>query len=255
MTDGPVPGPLIGTTVLVTRERPGELARLLTARGATVVHLPLIETVDPVDGGAELAAAVADLDTGDWLLVTSPTGAERAAPHAAPGVRLGAVGTATAERLSQIADRPVEVVPERQLAAELAEAVIRAAGAPPARMLVAQADRAADTLADRLRDAGHDVATVTAYRTIQVTPTAEQIEGLVGTIDVLALASGSAAQGWVAAIGADADVTPRRVVAIGPSTAEVCRRSGLRLDGVASEHTLQGLVAEIESQVADRLDD
>ena len=252
MTDGPAPGPLAGTTVLVTRERPGELARLLTERGADVVHLPLITTVDPPDGGVGLAAAVTGLVAGDWLLVTSAAGAERAASYAAPGVRLGAVGTVTAERLSEIAGRPVDVVPERQLAAELAEAVIAAAGTPPARIVVAQADRAAGTLAAHLRAAGHTVTAVTAYRTIQLTPTVEQIDDLVGAIDVLALASGSAAYSWVAAIGSNTAATPHRVVAIGPSTAEVCRRLGLRLDGVADEHTMSGLVAEIESQVADQ---
>ena len=42
------------------------------------------------------------------------------------------------------------------------------------------------------------------------------------------------------------------VVVIGPSTAEVCHRLGLRIDGVAAEHTLAGLVAEIELQVTER---
>ena len=38
---------LRGRRVLVTRERPGELARLLEASGAVVVHVPLIEVVEP----------------------------------------------------------------------------------------------------------------------------------------------------------------------------------------------------------------
>ena len=250
MIGRPAPGPLAGHTVLVTRERPGELARLLTERGADVVHLPLIATVDTPDGGIELATAVADLMPGDWLLVTSAAGAERAGVHVAAGVRLGAVGTATAERLEEITGRRVDVVPERQLAAALADAVVTAAGPPPVTMLVAQADRAADVLEQRLRDAGHAVSVVTAYRTVPVTPTDQAISDLAATVDVLALASGSAAQSWVEAVGTAR--TPRRVVVIGPSTAEVCRRVGLRVDGIAAEHSLAGLVAEIESQVSER---
>lgn len=253
MIDGLAPGPLAGTTVLVTREQPGELARLLTERGADVVHLPLIATIDPADGGIELAGAVSELRAGDWLLVTSAAGAERAARDLAPGVRLGAVGTTTAHVLAQVADRPVDVVPERQLAAELADAVIDAAGAPPVRILVAQADRAADTLTSRLTDAGHSVTAVTAYRTVQLTPTDDQIEAL-GTVDVLALASGSAARSWVEAQGATSAVTPRQVVVIGPSAAEVCQQLGLSIDGVAADHTLSGLVAEIEARVLHRSD-
>lgn len=254
MTDGLAPSPLAGTTVLVTREQPGELARLLIERGADVVHLPLIATIDPIDGGEELAAALSELRAGDWLLVTSAAGAERAGHDLDPGVRLGAVGTATAEVLARIAGRPVDVVPERQLAAELADAVIAAAGSPSARILIAQADRAADTLATRLADAGHSVTVVTAYRTIQLTPTADEVDAIIGTVDVLALASGSAARGWVEAMGVNTAATPRQVVVIGPSTAEVCHQLGLRIDGVASEHTLSGLVAEIETRMLDRSD-
>ncbi|MEM1334278.1 MAG: uroporphyrinogen-III synthase, partial [Actinomycetota bacterium] len=58
----------------MTRERPGRLAQLLVAAGATVEHVPLISVVDPADHGA-LRAALAE--PVDWIIVTSPAGAER----------------------------------------------------------------------------------------------------------------------------------------------------------------------------------
>ena len=75
--DTDTPGPLAGRRVLVTRDRPGELGRLLAERGAAVIHVPLIETTDPDDGGAARDAALGNLADHDWLIVTSAVGAER----------------------------------------------------------------------------------------------------------------------------------------------------------------------------------
>ena len=85
-----VTGVLAGRRVIVTRERPGELASLLEARGATVVHVPLIEVVEPLDAGEALARELDRLDEFDWVVVTSPAGAERvgAAAVVARSVRL-----------------------------------------------------------------------------------------------------------------------------------------------------------------------
>ena len=56
----PAARPLAGRTVVVTRERPGELGRLLVDAGADLVHLPLIAVAPPADGGAALDAALAE---------------------------------------------------------------------------------------------------------------------------------------------------------------------------------------------------
>ncbi len=100
---------LRGVRVLVTRAHPGELALLLAAEGATVVHSPLIAVEPPADGGAELQARLDELDTFDWLVVTSPAGAERVvdAVAAAPDLRIGAVGTATARVVRDATGRQV----------------------------------------------------------------------------------------------------------------------------------------------------
>jgi uroporphyrinogen-III synthase len=231
--------PLAGCRVLVTRERPGELAELLRAAGATVVHLPLIEVVEPDDGGAALRRELSGLDGYDWLVVTAAPGAERVMAAAAetPAVRLAAVGTTTAEVLAAGSGRAVDVVPAVQHADALADELIRAAPGRQ-RMLLAQADRAAPLLADRLRAAGHDVTTVVAYRTRLLRPHAASAAGA----DALLLASGSAAQAWADAMGTS---TPPLVVVIGPMTAAVADRVGLKVSGVATDHSLQGLVAEL----------
>ena len=61
----------------------GELAALLTARGATVIHVPLLAVVEPIDGGTALRDVLSDLREFDWLVVTSAAGAERVGRAAA----------------------------------------------------------------------------------------------------------------------------------------------------------------------------
>ncbi len=251
-SDGTIPPrPLEGCRVVVTRERPGTLARLLRDRGADVVHVPLIEVVDPSDGGAALSAALAEPSDIDWVMVTSAAGAERVAaeltPATAAAVRIGAVGSATAERFDELIGRPADLVPDRQVAAALAAAFVELEHPGPQRVLVAQADRAGGDLVDGLRAGGHDVHVVTAYRTRLRTPTAEERVRLADS-DAVLFASGSAASSWASALGAEAVVAaPPIVVAIGPSTAAVARDNGLKVSAVAADHSVPGIVAELES--------
>jgi uroporphyrinogen-III synthase len=235
-----VSGSLAGCRVIVTRERPGELASLLEARGATVVHVPLIEVLEPLDAGDALARELDRLDEFDWLVVTSPAGAERVGAAAAvtPSVRLAVVGTATADALAAAAGRAVDVVPATQRSQTLLEELCEVAS-PPQRFLVAQADRAGDTLAAGLRRAGHEVSSVVAYRTVLRTPDPVAI----GEADAVLFASGSAAQAWFDAFG---DVVPPIVVSIGPTTSAVARELGLKVTSTAADHSLDGLVIELE---------
>jgi uroporphyrinogen-III synthase len=237
---------LRGRRVLVTRERPGELAVMLAARGAEVVHLPLISVIEPVDGGAGLRAALEHLDRFDWLMVTSPAGAERVGGAAAafPRVRLAAVGTATAAALRVTSDRSADLVPAVQRADHLAEEFIARVDSPQ-RVLIAHADRAAPTLSSALRDAGHDVVEVVAYRTIDVAPDIEAFAAI-DDADAVVFASGSAVESWCRTVG---DRRPPVVVVIGPTTAAVAERLGLAVTGVATEHSLEGLVNELERHV------
>jgi uroporphyrinogen-III synthase len=188
-----------------------------------VVHVPLIEITD----APGLAAALARIESFDWLVVTSVNGALRVGAAVAPhtSVRLAAVGPATAAALAGAAGRPVDLVP----AVAQAEGLLAEFPTTPARVLVAQADRARRVLADGLARAGHDVESVVAYRTGVRRPDAVDLERL-RAVDAVVFASGSAATGWVEALGSE---TPSVVVAIGPVTADAARRLGLDVTHVA----------------------
>ena len=119
-----------------------------------------------------MAAALERIDTFDWLVVTSRHGAERVADAVRDSsIRLAAVGTATATVLAERSGRPVELVPSVQLATALVEAF----PAGPWSVLVAQADRAADTVVAGLRRRGCDVVVCTAYSTRLRMPSAAEL--------------------------------------------------------------------------------
>jgi uroporphyrinogen-III synthase len=218
---------LAGRRIAITRPEPGVLAARLTELGATVVHVPLIEITDPLDGGIQLRRALARLGTFDWLVVTSANGAGRTGPAARshPQVRLAAVGPATAAALAAAAGRAVDLVPARAQADGLLDEFPR----QPARVLVAQADRARTALADGLAMMGHVVESVVAYRTVVRSPSPDEIAALAG-VDAVVLASGSAAQGWATAVGTSASAV---VVAIGPVTAREAAARGVTVAHIA----------------------
>ena len=241
--------PLAGRRVVTTRDEPGRLDSLLAAAGADVVHVPLIEIVEADDGGAALSAAVASLSSAAWLVVTSKHGARRVAAAAAShvGLKLAAVGSRTADELSAVAGRQVDLVPERQTAADLL-AVFPAPESTDDRVVLAQADRADSALADGLAGLGYRVTAVTAYSTRLRSPTPAERAVAVAS-DAVAFASGSAATSWVDTIGTS---TPPVVVAIGPTTQAVAAKIGLQVSHVAADHTVEGLVAAVTAALQAR---
>ena len=239
--------PLVGRTVVTTRQHPGALDALLAAAGADVVHLPLIEIGEPPDGGVALAAALATLGSADWLVVTSVPGARCVGTAAAmfPALRLGAVGARTAAELAELADRAVEVVPDRQTAADLVEMMPPGGGE---RVVLAQAEQADGTIVEGLVDRGYQVDVVTAYatRSRMPEPTAA---ARARAADVVTFASGSAALAWREHVGVD---TPPVAVAIGPTTRDVAQGCGLKITHTAADHSVEGLAAAVVAAVRPR---
>ena len=241
--------PLAGRTVVTTRDERGRLDSLLARDGADVVHVPLIEIVDRDGAADELVDAIDALGDDGWVVVTSHHGATRvgALVSRRASLRLAAVGRSTAHVFAQLAGRPVDVVPARQTAADLVAAMPEPSR-PGQQVLVAQADRAGDSLSSGLSERGFDVTVVVAYENRRRQPTAVERDAALAA-DAVAVASGSAAEAWVAAFG---DRRPRVVAAIGPSTERAARSAGLEVTHVAADHTVEGLAAEIAAALRHR---
>ncbi len=244
--------PLFGRSVVVTRARAqaSALSSALRTLGAEVVEAPAIEITDPDDGGAALRAAVADLASYDWLVVTSPNGVARTFEHipdarALARTQVAAVGSGTAAALARHRIT-ADLVP----ASFVGDALLDAFPAPPeagGRVLLARAAVARDVLPDGLRAAGWGVDVVDAYRTRPVPVTGAQAEA-VAAADAVTFASSSSVANLVDAVGRDG--IPAVIASIGPVTSDAVRDHGLAVTAEADPHTIDGLVAAVLAALA-----
>jgi len=244
--------PLFGKSVIVTRPRhqSSVLADRLRDEGANALIVPTIEIVDSLDEGAALSAAVEQLPSYDWVVLTSANGAQRFCERLRDGrdlagVKLAAIGPGTADVLADY-NLVADLVPERFIAESLLEAFPLPLENDQRRVLLARAAVARDVLPDGLRELGWRVDVVDAYRTIPVEPTDAQRERIIGA-DIVTFTSSSTVENWVAAFGID--TLPNVVACIGPITADTARRAGLRVDVIADVHTIDGLVDALIDRV------
>jgi uroporphyrinogen III methyltransferase/synthase len=249
--------PLTGTKVVVTRARGGsaKLIESLEAAGATIIEFPTIEIVDP-EAWEPLDNALRDCAAGEyeWVLFASANAVERvlgrlrASPEQVfAGVKVAAVGPVTAEALVEHGVQP-SVVPAKFTG----EAVSNEIGPGFGRLLfprVADGPRAGVEVIMRL---GWAVDEVAAYRNVVARPDVPEAGAIAaGDFDVVTFTSGSTARNFATLISAgDIGLAPqdppdKKVVCIGPSTARVAREAGLRVDAVANDYTVEGLVDAI----------
>lgn len=265
--DDPARRPLAGKRVLVTRARAqaSELSRALAALGAIPYELPVIGFEDPLDF-APLDAALAALAGYDWLIFTSANGVERffarlwrqgLDARAIANATLIAIGPATAQALARAGFR-ADVVPERFIAEAIVE---RLAGEQPAgrRVLIPRAADARDLLPRELRRLGARVDVVPVYRTVEAPPDPAILELLAGgEIDAVTFTSSSTVTNLFGVLAPrypvpEALLNETLVACIGPVTADTARQRGLRVDAVATEHTIPGLVDTLVATLTDRL--
>ena len=255
--------PLAGRRVLVTRAlaQAGELVARLRELGAEPVLCPVIEIAPPEDTGP-LDRAIRELERYDWLVFTSVNGVDAffrrlrelgRTPDSLGRIRIAAIGPATAERLRAYG-LGTDLVPGEFVAEAVAAALVEC-GIAGRRVLLPRAAEARETLPETLREAGAAVYVVPAYRTRPVDPPPEALERLrAGEVDIVLLTSSSTARNLVAALGHDLSVLERPVIAcIGPITAAAAREAGIRVDLVADEYSIPGLLRTVVEAVEERL--
>jgi uroporphyrinogen-III synthase len=202
---------------IVTRPRTQAkpLVDALERAGIEVVECPLIEiertSEEPVDGAGY-----------DWLIVTSPNGADEIARRGRNLPPIAAIGPGTAEALRLHGLEPAFVPLDSSQ-----DGLLREFPRPAGRVLFAAAEGARRRPIDELQ-----ADFVPLYRTRLLQP--EPPAG-----DVVVLASGSAARAY-AGIGGQAPA-----VTIGPETTRITRSVGLEVAAEAATHDLDGLVAAV----------
>jgi uroporphyrinogen III methyltransferase/synthase len=249
--------PLFGKRILVTRARhqASALSQLLSQRGAEPVELPAI-SIQALRDTRELDQAIANLDQYQWVVFTSVNGVEaffqrlynlKRDSRALSGLKIGAIGPATAKALAQKginADYIPEVYSSEGLLTGLKGHPIRGK-----RFLLPRADIAGKELTDGLTRLGAEVHEIVAYRTVAPPEAMAKIREMLssGKIDVITFTSSSAVSHLMAALQGDPTlINKAKVACIGPKTAEAATKAGLKVDIVAREHTVLGLLEAME---------
>jgi uroporphyrinogen III methyltransferase / synthase len=254
--------PLFGKRILVTRPKPqaNELVDRLEAMGAQAIEAPMIR-IAPPDDYAPLDQACARAGKFDWIVFSSVNAVEAFVDRLLEGpqdlrclngVKLCAVGAATAERLSRRGLK-VDLTPPEYRADAVLRALLDTTSVEGLKILLPRADIGRDVLADDLRRQGADVTEVTAYRTVVAEPEREGEPDiyrmlLERRIDVVTFTSASAVRNFVRVLGAEpaADLMRTTVVAsIGPVTAEAASQSGIQTTVMPSSYTIPALVDAI----------
>ncbi len=234
---------LAGKRVLVTRPRhqAAALSELLREAGALPIELPVIEIVP--SASAELIGSLRRLDEYDWLVFTSANTVRIVGELLDPGhqAQIAVIGDATASALDE-RGLTVDLVPDEFVAEAVLEALIQR-GVTGKRVLLPQAEIARDVLANGLRDAGAIVDVVAAYSTRLPEQVDQRIVAavLAGEIDIVTVTSPSTVRNLLTLIGGSLPAATT-VACIGPVTAEAARQAGLRVDIMAGEYSIPGLV-------------
>ncbi len=250
--------PLFGKRILITRalEQAHAFARSILELGGEPICLPVIDLVPPDDQGA-LDRSLERLPEYDWVVFTSANGVRffmQRLRQLGRDIRelkgkIAAIGPATATALSrfglQTAYQPGEYRAEALL--EGLASIIPAGS----RVLLPRAAEARDVLPDGLRSRGICVDVVPAYKAVPASagwqPAVEELLAE-GRIHVLTFASSSAVRNFVSLLGEREAVRlagRSKVACIGPVTAETASSLGMRVDIVAREYTISGLLESI----------
>lgn len=263
--------PLNGRTILITRtvEQSAEVRRALEERGANVVILPMIEFAPPEDFGP-LDRALRGISDFRWLFLTSQNTVKAVADRAEQlgislaertrGVRIAAVGPATAEAANRVGLQVTYTALKHQgtsLATELSGEM------PGWQVLLPRSDRANPVLPQMLQRMGAQVTEVVAYRTMNAPETEgadrSSTESVIGDIDAVLFFSPSAVEAFVARKGGSEILRVVgtinegvAVVAIGSTTAEALRSVGVGRPLEAADTTPQSVVAVMEEFFAAR---
>ena len=238
--------------VLVTRaaHQAGKLSDGLRARGFEAVEVPVLE-IQPPASFAALDAVLRQIDTYDWLIVTSANTVRALVERASVlGIDLqkvkqptAAVGEATA-KAARKAGFNVAVVPESYVAESLAAAL--SGRVAKKKILLARAEITRDVIPDMLRASGAVVVEAEAYRNaIPAAASGQLRRALDKGIDAATFTSSSSVTHLAAAAtaaGLDFPFTGVKAVSIGPITSQTLRESGWAPAAEAMPSDIPGLI-------------
>lgn len=246
--------PLFGKRIVVTRAR-GQadgLTSKLTALGADVVELPTIEIRPPADA-APLDAAIARLDSYDWLIFTSANGVKfflDRLDHSAFDwrnlrARICAIGPATRASIEAL-HLKVDLMGNEYIAEGLL-AAFAGHDLEGRRVLLPRAAVARDLVPAGLARRGAVVDVVEAYRTVAPEHLAEHAREIFDAPrqpDWVTFTSSSTVRNLASVLG-PLGLGGVKAASIGPVTSRTAHQLGIDIAVEAREFTIDGLVAAL----------
>ena len=252
--------PLTGTRILVGRARhqAGSLSTSLRSLGASIIEIPFIEIRKP-QSFAPLDAALKNLSTYDWLILTSANGVEamweRLRKLRIPRTRLkhlqiAAIGPATKKAIVKHGLK-VKMMPEEYVAESVVKGLHDKVNGK--RVLLVRAKVARDVIPDSLRAAGAHVDVIEAYETVVPEKSRTRLRALFKSKrspHVVTFTSSSTVKNFAELLGNGKPITASTLkgtqfASIGPVTSSTLRELGLPVSIEAKEFTMGGLIRAI----------
>jgi uroporphyrinogen III methyltransferase / synthase len=253
--------PLFGQRIVVTRtrEQASQLSKQLLERGADVLEIPTIKIIPPTKQ-RELAEVLLELNSYDWLVFTSPNGVSAFFEYFFKafedmrdigGVRIAAVGPATAAKLREL-HLKVDLMPEEYVAKKIGDAFKKFESIENLKMLLLRAEVATPELPKKLEEMGAIVDDIAVYKTI---PETEDANGAAAKLteagaDWITFTSSSTVENFHARFNLPVllkKFPEAKLASIGPETTKAISNLGLKPDVEAKPHTIEGLVKVLEN--------
>lgn len=254
--------PLFGRRIVVTRtrEQASHLSGRLLERGADVLEIPTIKILPP-QNLEPVIEALSGLNGYDWLIFTSPNGVTFFFDYFFKkfqdlrdigGVRIAAVGPATAAKLKEL-HLQVDLMPEEYLSKKIARALVEHQTIENVRILLVRAEVASPELPRLLEDKGAIVDDIACYRTV---PESEDLTGAAARLlesgaDWITFTSSSTVEHFHARFDLPRLLQKHpqlKTASIGPETSKALAALGLEPGLQAKVHTIAGLVQALEQR-------
>ncbi len=255
--------PFFGQRIVVTRtrEQASELSRQLQELGAEVLEIPTIKIVPP-ENKQDLMDALLGLGEYDWLVFTSPNGVTTFFDYFFKafedlrdigGVRIAAVGPATAAKLKEL-HLKVDLMPDEFVTRKIISAFTGFESIENLRFLLVRAEVANRELPQALEEKGAIVDDIACYKTI---PETEDRTGAAAALlergaNWITFTSSSTVENFHARFDLPKLVEKflgTKLASIGPETSKTIISLGLKPAVQAKEHTVAGLVRALREYI------
>jgi uroporphyrinogen III methyltransferase/synthase len=216
--------------------------------------MPVIKIIPP-RSWTKFDQAIKSLKRYGWIVFTSVNAVEmffnrlhvlNLDTRSLCGVKIGAIGPATARRLEQYGIHS-DYIPQEYTSQGFIAGFIRE-NISGQKVLLPRADIASKELRDGLCNLGAQVLEITMYRTVANKGNSSMKKMIKnGEIDIITFTSASTVNNLIKILNRDWQVIKQaKLAAIGPNTASALTQRGLKPEIIAEEHTIPGLVEAIE---------